>query len=119
MSLAQQIARALEPGEPMTAREMAADFGAAAGSVGAKLDAMKRAGKVHISGWRRDDDGGRLYPRALWAAGPATGRTPAKPKKLTDTDYCRRYRARCGAMVSSVWALGTPVESRRLGGVTR
>ena len=119
MSLAQQITKALELGEPMTARDVAASFGAAVASVRAKLSTMSRAGKVHIAGWRRVSDGGRLYPRALWAAGPATGRTPRKPKPLGDSAYGQRYRDLRRVRVSSVWDLAKPVADRRIGGVTR
>jgi len=119
VTLSQRIAAALALGIPMTARELAAEVGSPVASVRAKLSTMGTSSLVHISGWRRDDDGGRLYPRALWSAGPGPRARPAKPKPLGEAAYGERYRALRRVRVASVWDLATPQNNRRAGGVHR
>lgn len=103
----------------MTARELASELGIDVNFARSKLDVLKKQGRAHICSYRRDEDGGRLYPRALWKAGPRRGHPPEKPAPLTDSDYCRRYRARQVRRVTSVWALGQTPRERRLGEALR
>lgn len=96
---------------PMTARDLARDIDTAVGNIRATLAKYRDA--WHVSGYRREVVDGRLYPRALYRAGP--GRNAAKPGPLSPTEYNRRHRARKRAVVSSVFALGTPVNTLRIG----
>lgn len=100
-----------------SARELAQDLGLPFESVRVRLAEMKRAGRVFVAGWRRDEDGGRLYPRALWALG--AGPDKARPPRLTATQYNARYRQRQRVAVPSVFHLGLPAVTRRLTGVQR
>lgn len=118
LSVAQRILLYLSEHGPMTTRELADDLGIKLTHVSSRL-ALMRGKKVHISGWRRDEDGGRLYVRALWALGPAPAVEPRKPKPLGESAYNRRYRDRQKACAPSIWAMAAPTRGRRLGGVTR
>lgn len=118
-SVSERIADCLAEFGPMSMLELVEELGVSRSHVSCKLTLMKDAKKAHIAGWRRDEDGGRLYVRALWAVGPAPGPTPKKPKPLGDSGYGRRYRQRRKTAVSSVWSLATPTHDRRLGGVTQ
>ena len=108
----QRIIAALTEHGPLSLRDLVRELGDHYDLVSAALGAM-RPSRVHISAYRRDSDGGRLYPRALWAAGPGTDAKP--PGALSDTQYNQRHRAVKRGAVNSVWALGTPVEVRRVG----
>jgi hypothetical protein len=118
-TLAERIIDCLNEFGPMTLLELVEELGATRSHVSCKLTLMKTANRTHVADWRRDSDGGRLYVRALWAAGPAPGPTPKKPKPLGDSVYGRRYRERRRVAVNSVWSLATPTHDRRLGGVTQ
>lgn len=107
------MTRLLAEHGPMTAREIAAELGVSPEYVRGSLGRAKADKQIHIKAWRRDEDGGRLYPRAIWAAGD--GRDAPKPPKLTKLDYNRRHRQRKARAVSSVWQLGRAVDHRRLG----
>lgn len=115
MTLPDRIEALLKEHGPMTAREITEDLGASFGAVRARLGAMKRAKRgqrVFIAGWQRDDDGGRTYPRAKWAAGKQ--RDARKPAPLNTAEYNRRHRERKMKVVNNVFALSVPREHRRL-----
>lgn len=88
----------------MTAREIAEQFGMKHISQVAAALAPFKGTLVRVSGWRRDEDGGRLYPRALYAAGP--GKDAPKPEKLPKSEYNRRSKLKLKRQVASVWELG-------------
>jgi len=71
---------------PMTARELAEQLKIK--HVNQIAAAIQGSDNFHISGYRRDEDGGRLYPRALYAYGP--GKDANKPPKLSKQEYNRR-----------------------------
>lgn len=71
---------------PMTARELAEQLKIK--HVNQIAAALQGRDNFHISGYRRDEDGGRLYPRALYAYGP--GKDAKKPPKLSKQEYNRR-----------------------------
>lgn len=72
------------------------------------VKAVLKKDDVHISMWRRDEDGGRLYPRPVYALGK--GKDAKKPPKLTKADYNKRFRSTL--RVASVWDLGIPKRER-------
>ena len=90
---------------PMSAREIAKILKLK--HINTVAAALKK-GDYHIAAWRRDSDGGRLYPRALYAYGP--GHNVKKPPKLTRADYNNRFRSKL--RVASVWDLGIPKRER-------
>lgn len=94
---------------PMTARELAEQLKIK--HVNQIAAALQGCDHFHISGYRRDEDGGRLYPRALYAFGP--GKDAKKPPKLSRQEYNRRSKAKMRKTVSSVWDLGIFYEDRR------
>ena len=94
---------------PMTARELAEQLKIK--HVNQIAAALQGCDHYHISGYRRDEDGGRLYPRALYAYGP--GKEAKKPPKLSRQEYNKRSKAKMRKTVSSVWDLGIFYEDRR------
>lgn len=104
------LALLLEHG-PMTARDLARDIGTDVRNIRATLSKYRSA--WHVSGYAREVVDGRLYPRAMYRAGP--GRDAAKPGPLSNCEYDRRYRAHKRAVVNSIFALGTPVNNMRIG----
>lgn len=94
---------------PMTARELAEQLRIK--NVNRIAMILNECDEYHISGYRRDEDGGRLYPRALYAYGP--GKDADKPPKLSTQEYNRRAREKMRKTVSSVWDLGIYYEDRR------
>jgi len=94
---------------PMTARELAEQLKIK--HVNQIAAALQGSDHFHISGYRRDEDGGRLYPRALYAYGP--GKDAKKPPKLGKQEYNRRAKEKMRKTVSSVWDLGIFYEDRR------
>jgi hypothetical protein len=93
----------------MTARELAEQLKIK--HVNQIAAALQGCDHFHISGYRRDEDGGRLYPRALYAYGP--GKDAKKPPKLGRQEYNRRAKEKMRKTVSSVWDLGIFYEDRR------
>lgn len=71
----------------------------------------KKPGVIYIQSYRRDEDGGRLYPRAVWAAGnrPDAKRLPRLDKKETS----RRARLKRKKLVASVFHLPLIYENKR------
>jgi len=90
---------------PMTMREIADQLKTDVDTIRHFLGALrcKRPGVIYIHSYRRDEDGGRLYPRALWAAGnlPDAKRLPRLDKKETS----RRARLKRKKLVASVFHL--------------
>lgn len=114
-SIRSRVLSLIKENGPMSAREIAQEL---------KLDTPNRVPAAlhgskdyHIYSYRRDDDGGRLYPRALYAYGP--GRNAPKPKPLTRVDYNKRSKAKMKHTVTSVWDLGIPSRERRKHAVSR
>lgn len=114
-SIRSRILALIKDNGPMTAREIAQEL---------KLDNPNRVSAAlygsknyHIYSYRRDEDGGRLYPRALYAYGP--GRNAPKPKPLTKVDYNKRSKSKMKHTVTSVWDLGIPSRERRKHAVSR
>lgn len=94
---------------PMTARELAEQLKIK--HVNQIAAALQKSDNFHISSYRRDEDGGRLYPRALYAYGP--GKDAKKPPKLGKQEYNRRAKEKMRKTVSSVCDLGIFYEDRR------
>lgn len=105
MTYRQQILDLLAEHGPMTMRELADDIGIGADLLRCYVGSLRqrRPGVIYIHSYRRDEDGGRLYPRALWALGNKPDAT--RPPKLTHTEYNKRARAKARARVASVFHL--------------
>lgn len=77
---------------PMTMREIAdqlrIDLDRIRSFIGSTR--QKKPGVIYIQSYRRDEDGGRLYPRAVWAAGNLPD--AKRPPKLGHPEYNRRAR---------------------------
>lgn len=100
-----------------TARDVAATLGIpvpyARGLMSKMHNGKLPAGKlVYISAWRRESDGGRLYPRPVYQAGHHRD-TPG-PGALTNTEYNRRHRQRQRGSVNSVFNLAGNNAKRRV-----
>lgn len=94
---------------PMTAREISEEL--SINHVNQIAAALQGCENFHISGYRRDEDGGRLYPRALYAYG--AGKDAKRPPKLGRKEYNRRSKEKMRKTVSSVWDLGVFYEDRK------
>lgn len=105
MTYRQRILDLLAEHGPMTLRELAHDIGISADLLRCYVGSLRqrRPGVIYIDSYRRDEDGGRLYPRALYALG---NKPDAKrPKKLTQSEYNRRAREKAKVRVASVFHL--------------
>lgn len=114
-SIRSRVLNLLRENGPLSAREIAAELRLETPNrVTAALHGSK---EFHIHSYRRDEDGGRLYPRALYAYGP--GRDTPKPKPLTRVEYNKRSKAKMKRTVTSVWDLGIPSRDRKKHAVSR
>lgn len=98
---------------PMTMREIAdqlkTDLDRIRSFIGSTR--QKKPGVIYIQSYRRDEDGGRLYPRAVWAAG---NRPDAKkPPKLGHPEYNRRARKKRKKAVASIFHLHLKYEKNQ------
>ncbi len=112
MSVPEQVLKLLEDSD-LSCRECANDLGVSLSYVRALMSKLHANKKVYIAAYRRDEDGGRLYPRAVYALGQ--GKDVKRPGALSNTEYNRRHRDAKRGAVNSVFALGVPVEERSLG----
>lgn len=90
-------------------------------SIRAASSELRRDSLIEVVGYRRDEDGGRLYPRALYGlAQPQETPLPAKQTRplgpLSRTEYNRRYRHRAKASANSVFALSVKWNDKRAPG---
>lgn len=106
------ILKILSVGE-MSCREIATELHISVSHARSAVCKLKQLKKVYIAYYRRDSDGGRLYPRAVYALG--SKRDAAPIGALTPTELNSRYRKAKKTAVNSVFMLGVPVEERRLG----
>lgn len=103
MSVRQKILDLLTTYGPMTQREIAyelkLDMEYVRGYIGAIRQKKPRV--LYVHSYRRDEDGGRLYPRALWAVGdkPDAKRLP----RLSKTQYNKRGKAKMKHQVASIF----------------
>ena len=112
MTYRDQMMALLNEHGPMTAREIAEEMNISINAVTAILRRkyINQRDDWHIAGYRRDEDGGRLYPRALYMAGP--GVNSPKPKPLSHHEYNKRARSKTKRRVASVFQLGVYYEDR-------
>ena len=111
MTVSHNILLLLRDHGPLTRREIAEELGNKAIASLASVMQQYRGTLVHISGYRRDSDGGRLYPRALYKYGP--GVDAKRPRPLPKAEYNKRARSKCKKMVSSVFDLAIPSRKRQ------
>lgn len=98
---------------PISVMEIWHRIGGSRSHIRAWVGEFKHQGRCRISSWRRDDDGGHLYLRALYTA--SRGPDAPRPPPLSSTEYNRRYRRRQKGVVASVFTMATPVSERRVG----
>lgn len=107
----QQIVDLLKELGPMTMREIAdqlrIDLDRIRSFIGSTR--QKKPGVIYIQSYRRDEDGGRLYPRALWAAGNLPD--AKRPPKLGHPEYNRRARKK--KKVASIFHLHLKYENNQ------
>lgn len=98
---------------PMTMREIAdqlkTDLDRIRSFVGSTR--QKKPGVIYIQSYRRDEDGGRLYPRAVWAAGNLPD--AKRPPKLGRPEYNRRSRKKKKKAVASIFHLHLKYENNQ------
>lgn len=97
---------------PLSAREVAEHMGISYSFGRAAVSYCKNLKQIYVSEYRRDEDGGRLYPRALYMPGNLPD--AKKPKPLPESVYRKRHVKKKQAIVNSVFGLATPVDHRRL-----
>lgn len=114
-SIRSRILNLLKENGPLTAREIATELKLP--YVNQVAAALGDCPNFHIYSYRRDEDGGRLYPRALYAYGP--GKNAPKPKPLTRVEYNKRSKLKIKRTVTSVWDLGVPSRNRKKHAVSR
>lgn len=114
MTRKEGIVRLLKEHGPMTVRELAEELGATVRHISGSLASLRNRwpGTVRIAGYRRDEDGGLLYPRALWALG---GQPDARrPGRLSKQEYNRRERDARRARVPSIFHVGLAHKPNRV-----
>lgn len=97
----------------LSCREISLEIDVSLAHIRSAVSKLKKAKKIYVWRYRRDEDGGRLYPRAIYAFG--NGRDATPPGALSDTEYNRRHRENQRGAVNSVFMLGVPVHKRKLG----
>jgi hypothetical protein len=111
-SLNDRILQIIKRYGPITARDVARDLETPLRAVQDGVAKLKAGRCIHVSGYRRDEDGGALHPRPLYVAGP--GEDAPRPPRLTQAEYDKRYRARRNTCVTSVFDFAAPKRSRRV-----
>lgn len=111
-SIYERILKALRELGPMTMRELVEQLDVPLRSVRCAIGKMRSPSRraryrLRIVAWRRDEELGRLYPRAVWGLGD--GPDAVKPRPLNNTEYCRRYRAAAAGRATSVFDLARHV----------
>lgn len=107
----QSIIQILTDLGPLTMREIADQLGQDIDTIRQSIGSLRNRtpGIIHIHSYRRDTDGGRLYPRALWAVG---NKADAKrPPKLCRSEYNRRARVKRKSFLPSIFHIGLVNES--------
>ena len=98
---------------PMTMREIAdqlkIDLDRIRSFIGSTR--QKKPGVIYIQSYRRDEELGRLYPRAVWAAGNLPD--AKKPPKLGHPEYNRRARKKRKKAVASIFHLHLKYEKNQ------
>jgi hypothetical protein len=114
MSVRQQIIDLLTASGPMTQREMAEELGLDVDLLRGYIGALRqrRPGVLYVHSYRRDEDGGRLYPRALWAVGDKPDAKRIKP--LPKAVYNKRGKDKMKTRVASVFHLGVVNKTNQL-----
>lgn len=107
------IVHALAEHGPMTMIELAKHVGLKPDSIRPPLSIQCKNGRLFVVQYRRDNDGGHTYIRALYGLEPPA-KKPTKPARFTCSESTRRYRNKKRVKVNSVFALGTPTAERRL-----
>lgn len=107
MSVRQQIIQLLSVEGPMTQREIAEALGLDHDTLRGYIGALrqKRPGVLYVHSYRRDEDGGRLYPRALWAVG--NRRDAKRLEPLPKSVYNKRGKDKMKTRVASIFHLGS------------
>ena len=90
MTQFERILALLREHGPMTQRDIAADLGVPLPNIYKAVNWLRITERVHIAGYRRDEDSGKLAPRALWADGHGRMARVIKPPPLTYAEYNRR-----------------------------
>lgn len=109
----QKIVSLLTELGPMTMREIAdqlkIDLDRVRNFIGATRE--KKQGVIYIQSYRRDEDGGRLYPRAVWAVGNLPD--AERPPKLGRSEYNRRFKIKKKKAVASIFHLHLKYENNQ------
>jgi hypothetical protein len=107
MSVRRQIVDLLTSEGPMTQREMADQLGIDIDLLRGYIGALrcKKPAVLYVHSYRRDEDGGRLYPRALWAVGNQPD--AKRPKPLPKSVYNKRGKDKMKKRVASIFHLGS------------
>lgn len=114
MSVRQKIISLLEAQGPMTQREIAEELGIHIDTLRGYIGSLRqrRPGVLYVHSYRRDEDGGRLYPRALWAVGDKPD--AKRPPKLSKQVYNKRGKDRMKSRVASVFHLAYVNKTNRV-----
>lgn len=110
----QAVLKLIETDGPISSQEIASVLKITINHARAVVCYLKnRLKAIRIHSYRRDEEYGRMYPRALYVLGHA--RNPPKPGPLDSSEYRKRHYARKKAIgATSVFAAAVPVDKRRL-----
>ncbi len=92
MSLTRIIEAAIEQNGKMTQEEICAALNLHRNSVSGTLIRLRKAERIHIGGWDRDDEHSRVYLRAVYV--PGAGRDAPKPPAFTSAERQKQTRHR-------------------------
>lgn len=106
MTKRQQIIDLLKQLGPMTQREIADQLGLDADLVRGYIGALRqqKPGVLYIHSYRRDEDGGCLYPRALYAVGKR--KDAERLPRLTKAEYNKRGKDKMRLRPASIFHVG-------------
>lgn len=116
IALKAAIERALEEGGPATVARLAHELERDRRSIRTALNFMRdREGRVHISGYTRDLQPGRIVGRVAAVFALGSKKDAAHPGPMSAAETARRQRDKRRRVVSSVFQLGVPQHRKRLG----
>jgi hypothetical protein len=97
---------------PMTSVQLSEELGVSRSYARACVAYCKRKKLIYVLRYEREAVDGHLYPRAVYQLGnqPDARRLP----RLSKRAYDQRHRDKKQARVASVFALGIPVDAKRV-----
>lgn len=113
MSKTATVIAAVKEHGPISSHELSQMLGMPLNAVSGCITRRRDLHQIRIAGWSRDEGSSCTRLQALY--GPGTEPDEKKPKPMSRTQINKRYRERQRkASINSVFALGIPVNARRV-----